>query len=80
MNVFPTVEAAHSAVSHNPNKPASATLFDSPDVRLIVFRLMPGQVVPTWECLDGGAYRAGGKRHRGRHGQRPPMRTDLHNG
>ena len=46
MNVFPTVEAARSAVSHNPNKPASATLFDSPDVRLIVFRLMPGQVVP----------------------------------
>lgn len=46
MNVFPTVDAARSAVSFNPNKPASATVFDSPDVRLIVFRLMPGQAVP----------------------------------
>ena len=46
MNLFPTVEAARNAVSFNPQKPASATLFDSPDVRLIVFRLVPGQVVP----------------------------------
>ncbi len=46
MNVFPTVEAARNAVSFNPDKPASATLLDTPDVRLIVFRLAPGQEVP----------------------------------
>ncbi|CAN5241738.1 hypothetical protein BH09GEM1_BH09GEM1_12500 [soil metagenome] len=46
MNQFQAVEAARNAVSFNPDKPASATLLDTPDVRLIVFRLAPGQVVP----------------------------------
>lgn len=46
MKLFATVESARNAVSFNPDKPASATLFDTPDVRVIVFRLAPGQVVP----------------------------------
>ncbi|CAN5234246.1 hypothetical protein BH09GEM1_BH09GEM1_11840 [soil metagenome] len=46
MNLFSTGDAARNAVSFNPDKPASATLLDTPDVRVIVFRLTPGQVVP----------------------------------
>ncbi|MBI1808673.1 MAG: cupin domain-containing protein [Gemmatimonadetes bacterium] len=37
--------AALAAVAARPERPATATLHDSPDARLIVFRLEPGQVV-----------------------------------
>lgn len=40
------VAAARSAVSANPARPATAILLDTPDVRLVVFRLSPGQAVP----------------------------------
>jgi quercetin dioxygenase-like cupin family protein len=40
------VGAAREAVSANPTRPASAILHDSPDARLVVFRIAPGQRVP----------------------------------
>lgn len=44
--LFP-LEAARKAVAANPDKPATAILHASDDVRLVVFRLAPGQqVVP----------------------------------
>ena len=38
--------AASQAVAPNPTRPATATLHDSADLRLVVFRLAPGQSVP----------------------------------
>jgi len=37
--------AARAAVSGQPERPATAIISDSPDARLVVFRLAPGQVV-----------------------------------
>ena len=37
--------AARAAVSTNPARPATAIVHDSPDARLVVFRLAPGQAV-----------------------------------
>ncbi len=37
--------AALAAAASNPTKPATATIHDSPDARLVVFRLGPGQSV-----------------------------------
>jgi quercetin dioxygenase-like cupin family protein len=39
-------EASRLAISANPNRPATAVLHDSDDVRLVVFRLAAGQQVP----------------------------------
>jgi quercetin dioxygenase-like cupin family protein len=38
--------AARAAVAPHPDRPATAVLLDTPDVRLVVFRLRPGQAVP----------------------------------
>jgi quercetin dioxygenase-like cupin family protein len=38
--------AARAAVAASPTRPASAILLDQPDVRLVVFRIAPGQEVP----------------------------------
>ena len=38
--------AAREAVAASPARPATATIHDSPDARLVVFRLAPGQQVP----------------------------------
>jgi quercetin dioxygenase-like cupin family protein len=38
--------AAAGAAAANPTRPATAVVHDSPDARLILFRLAPGQVVP----------------------------------
>ena len=38
--------AASEAVAVNQSRPATATLLDSPDLRLVTFRLLPGQTVP----------------------------------
>jgi quercetin dioxygenase-like cupin family protein len=38
--------AARDAVAANPSRPATAIIEDSPDARLVVFRLAPGQAVP----------------------------------
>lgn len=37
--------AARGAVSANPSRPATAVLLDAPDLRLVVFRIAPGQEV-----------------------------------
>ena len=39
------VEAARTAVAANATRPATAVIHDSDDVRLVVFRLEPGQEV-----------------------------------
>lgn len=39
------VEAARTAVAANATRPATAVIHDSDDVRLVVFRLAPGQEV-----------------------------------
>jgi quercetin dioxygenase-like cupin family protein len=39
-------EAARAAVSAHAERPATAVLLDTPDVRLVVFRLSAGQAVP----------------------------------
>jgi quercetin dioxygenase-like cupin family protein len=38
--------AAREAVAASASRPATAVIDDSPDARLIVFRLAPGQAVP----------------------------------
>lgn len=38
--------AARAAVSANPSRPATAIIHDSADLRLVVFRIAPGQEVP----------------------------------
>lgn len=38
--------AARAAVSSRPDRPATAVLLDTPDVRLVVFRMAEGQAVP----------------------------------
>jgi quercetin dioxygenase-like cupin family protein len=38
--------AAREAVAASPSRPATAVLHDSPDARLVVFRIAPGQAVP----------------------------------
>ena len=38
--------AARAAVAPSPSRPATATIHDSADARLVVFRLAPGQAVP----------------------------------
>ena len=44
--------AADEAVAASPNRPATAILHDSPDARLIVFRLAPGQAVPPHRSVS----------------------------
>jgi quercetin dioxygenase-like cupin family protein len=38
--------AARAAAAPNPTRPATAVIHDSDDVRLVVFRVAPGQMVP----------------------------------
>jgi len=40
------IRAARDAAAPHPSRPATAIVHDSPDARLIVFRLGPGQHVP----------------------------------
>ena len=46
MKTLAPATAALGAVAANPDRPATAILHDSPDARLVVFRLAPGQFVP----------------------------------
>lgn len=39
------VEAAQSAIASHPDRPATAVIHDSPEARLVVFRIAPGQEV-----------------------------------
>ena len=45
MKRFDPLTAAREAISNRPDRPATAIVHDSPDVRLIVFKLAPGQSV-----------------------------------
>jgi len=45
VRVFDPSGAAHHAVASSPSRPATAVVLDTPDVRLIVFRIEPGQAV-----------------------------------
>ena len=40
------VEVARAATASRADRPATAILHESPDARLVVFRLAPGQAVP----------------------------------
>ena len=44
--------AARAAVASNPSRPATALVHDSPDARLVVFRIAPGQEVPRHTSLS----------------------------
>ena len=46
MNAYSTLEAARAAIALHGDRPASAILADTPHVRLLVFRIAPGQAVP----------------------------------
>jgi len=46
MRTIDLQRVAADAVAANPTRPATAVVHDSPDARLIVFRLAPGQAVP----------------------------------
>lgn len=46
MKVLDPLEAARTAVAANTSRPATAVIHDSDDLRLVVFRLAPGQHVP----------------------------------
>ena len=60
--------AAADAVAANPTRPATAVVHDSPDARLIVFRIAPGQAVPphsnastvTLTVVSGRGFARGG--------------------
>lgn len=45
MNVLDARQAAGGAVSSTPDRPATAVIHDTPAVRLVVFRIEPGQQV-----------------------------------
>lgn len=45
MNIVDPMDAALKAVSANPTRPATAVIHDAPAVRLVVFRIEPGQEV-----------------------------------
>jgi quercetin dioxygenase-like cupin family protein len=45
MKVLDVRHVAREAVAASPTRPATAVVHDSPDARLIVFRLSPGQAV-----------------------------------
>lgn len=46
MKVYDTRAVAATAVSSQPDRPATALVHDAPDARLVIFRIEPGQEVP----------------------------------
>ena len=67
MKTISAIDAARTALAANPHKPAMAVVHDSDDVRLVVFRLEPGQEVAphtskasvTLTVLEGSGILAG---------------------
>lgn len=47
MKIITPHHSARNVIATNPARPGTSVLFDTPDARLIVFRLLPGQSVPT---------------------------------
>jgi len=68
MRLIDLHQMATGAVAANPTRPATAVVHDSPDARLIVFRLAPGQAVPphsnastvTLTVVSGRGFARGG--------------------
>lgn len=46
MNIFAPIELSRSAPALNSSRPATTVLVNTPDVRVLVFRFLPGQTVP----------------------------------
>ena len=73
MRVLEPAAAAREAVAAHPERPATALVYDEPDVRLVVFRIAPGQAVAahtspstvTLHVLSGAGMVSGaeGERH-----------------
>lgn len=69
MKALDPVAAARAAVAANPARPATAVIHESDDLRLVVFRLGPGQQVPphsshstvTLSVLEGSGILTGGE-------------------
>jgi Uncharacterized conserved protein, contains double-stranded beta-helix domain len=67
MNVLHAIDAAKAAVAAHADHPATAILHDSPDARLVVFRIEPGQAVAphrsastvTLQVLEGSGSLSG---------------------
>ena len=67
MKTVSALEAARTAIAANASRPATATIYDSDDVRMVVFRLSPGQSVPphrskstvTLTVLNGAGFFSG---------------------
>ena len=47
MKLYDVRALAAGAVSNRPDRPATARLHDTPDARVMVFRIEPGQEVPV---------------------------------
>ena len=68
MRLVDLQQVATGAVAANPTRPATAVVHDSPDARLIVFRIAPGQAVPphsnastvTLTVVSGRGFASGG--------------------
>lgn len=52
MKALDPVSAARAAVAPNPEKPATAVIHDTDDLRLVVFRIAPGQSVPPHRSVS----------------------------
>ncbi len=52
MKALDPANAARAAISPNPEKPASAVIHDTDDLRLVVFRIAPGQSVPPHRSVS----------------------------
>lgn len=67
MNVFPVIETARGGPPTNSARPATTVLVNTPDVRVVVFRFLPGQMVPMHTnkssvlltVLEGNGYVSG---------------------
>ena len=68
MKMIDLQQVANGALAANPTRPATAVVHDSPDARLIVFRIAPGQAVPphsnastvTLTVVSGRGFARGG--------------------
>lgn len=52
MKPLDPASAARAAIAANPEKPATAVIHDTDDLRLVVFRIAPGQSVPPHRSVS----------------------------
>ena len=70
MKIINARQAAADAIAANPSRPATAVVYDTPDARMVVFRIAPGQAVAphrnvstvTLTVLAGSGIVTGGDR------------------